>query len=351
MCTEGNKFLLIDRIESLQQLEDMLSEPTEGVIKTLARLEGDVLILGVGGKMGPSLARMVKRASDAAGVRRRIIGVDIFPSSEQESKLREVGIETIKCNLLDPDDLAKLPDALNVVFMVGMKFGTTGQEALTWAVNAFLPGMVCQKYKNSRMIVFSTGNVYGLSPVTLGGSVETAPPNPEGEYATSALGRERIFEHFSLNFGIPIAIIRLNYAVEMRYGVLVDIAQKVWSGEEIDLTMGNVNVIWQGDAIAMALQSFDYVASPPFVINITGPEILSVRRIAWDFAGLMDKLVEFSGVESPDALLSNGQLGHRLFGYPRVPVQQMIRWIADWVMLGGETLGKPTHFETRDGKF
>ncbi|MDI6827887.1 MAG: NAD-dependent epimerase/dehydratase family protein, partial [Armatimonadota bacterium] len=274
MNTTSNNFLTIDRIENIKQLEDMLSQPTEGVIGTLGKMEGDILILGVGGKMGPSLARMAKRASDAAGVRRKVIGVDIFPSPEQESKLRDVGIETIKCNLLDPDDITKLPDAPNIVFMVGMKFGTTGQEALTWAINALLPGMVCQRYKGSKFVVFSTGNVYGLTPVALGGSVETAPPNPEGEYATSALGRERIFEHFSLNFGIPTAIIRLNYAVEMRYGVLVDIAEKVWSGEEIDLTMGNVNVIWQGDAIAMALQAFDYVASPPFVVNVTGASLL-----------------------------------------------------------------------------
>jgi len=342
---------MLERIENVSQLEDLLSEPTAGVIETLRRLEGDVIILGVGGKMGPSLARMAKRASDQAGVTRRIIGVDLFPSSEQEVKLKSFGIETIKCNLLDADEMKRLPDAPNVVFMVGMKFGSTGQESLTWALNAFLPGVVCERYRSSRIVVFSTGNIYGLTPVQLGGSIETDAPNPEGEYATSALGRERIFEHFSRTFGTPTSIIRLNYAVEMRYGVLVDIAQKVMNGEPVDLTMGCVNIIWQGDAVAMALCSFDYATSPPFIVNVTGPEMLSVRRVAEQFGEMIGKPVKFSGVEAPDALLSNSQLAHRLFGYPRVTVQQMMLWIGDWVMHGGEILGKPTHFETRDGKF
>ncbi|HET6453930.1 MAG TPA: NAD-dependent epimerase/dehydratase family protein, partial [Armatimonadota bacterium] len=256
-------------IKSIEQLEDMLSEPSEGVVHTLGRLEGDIIILGVGGKMGPSLARMARRAAPD----KKVIGVDLFPSPMDRGRpgdqgLPGFGIETIKCNLLDPEQLAGLPDAPNVIFMVGMKFGSTGQEALTWAMNAFLPGMVAQKYSKSKILAFSTGNIYGLTPIALGGPLENDPPNPTGEYATSALGRERIFEHFSRTLGIPIAIIRLNYANELRYGVLVDVAQKVWAGETIDLTMGNANVIWQGDAISMTLQAFDHVASPPFVVNI-----------------------------------------------------------------------------------
>ncbi len=256
-------------IRNVDQLEEMLSEPTQGVIDALGRIDGDILILGVGGKMGPTLARMAKRAVGD----RRVIGVDIFPNAEMQSRIESFGIETIKCNLLDPDQLNGLPDAKNVVFMVGMKFGSTGQEALTWAMNAFLPGMVALKYRNSRIVVFSTGNIYGLAPVLRGGSVETDTLNPIGDYATSALGRERIFEHFSRTYGIPTTIIRLNYAIDMRYGVLFDIAQKVLAGETIDVTMGNANVIWQGDANAMILQSFSVAATPPFVAERRRPRV------------------------------------------------------------------------------
>jgi len=340
-----------DRIRDIEQLEDMLSRPSVGVIETLGRLDGDIIVLGAGGKVGPSLARMAKRASDAAGVSRRIIGVDVFPSGDQKSKLQTAGVETMKADLLDPDQLQGLPDAANVVFMVGMKFGSTGQESLTWAMNAVLPGMVAQRYRKSRIVAFSTGNVYGLTPVTLGGSVETDPTDPVGEYAMSALGRERVLEHFSRTLDIPMALMRLNYAVEMRYGVLVDVARKVFAGETIDVTMGNANVIWQGDAVAMTLRAFDCVSSPPFVLNVAGPETVSIRRAAEQFSKLMDKPVTFSGVESPDALLSNGRLGHTLFGYPEVGLEQMMVWVADWVMRGGESLGKPTHFESRDGRF
>lgn len=340
-----------DTIRSVEQLDDTLSEPSQAVIETLSRLDGDIVVLGAGGKMGPSLARMAKRASDAASVPRRVFGVDLFPAGDQESLLQSVGIETIRCDLLDPDQLRKLPDARNVVFMVGMKFGATGQEALTWALNVYLPGMVAQKYRNSRIVAFSTGNIYGLTPVTNGGSVETDSPNPQGEYAMSCLGRERIFEHFSHSLGTPMALIRLNYAIELRYGVLVDLAQRVHAGEPVDLTMGHVNVIWQGDAVAMILRAFDHASSPPLVANVAGPEVLSVRRLAEQFGSIMGKPVTFTGAESPDALLSDGQLGYTLFGRPQVSVQRMIRWIADWVMRGGESLGKPTHFEVRNGKF
>lgn len=342
----------MDEIKSIEQLEEMISEPTFGVVDSLAEIKGDILILGVGGKMGPSLARMAKRASDDAGVKRRVTGVDVFPSgNNQEAALRASGVETIKCDLLDPDQLASLPDAENVVFMVGMKFGSTGNEALTWALNSFLPGTVCRKYRSSRIVAFSSGNIYGLSPVALGGSVETDPLDPQGEYATSVLGRERIFEHFSNTQGTPVTLFRLNYSNEMRYGVLVDVANKVWAGEPVDVTMGNANVIWQADANAMALGSLGCAASPAFAVNCAGPELVSIRRVAMQFAELMGKEITITGCEAPDGILSNGQLGHKLFGYPRVGVRQMVEWIAAWVMRGGESLGKPTHFEARDGKF
>ena len=337
-------------VATVEQLEDLLSEPTPGVLRTLGRLEGDLLILGVNGKMGPTLARMARRASDAAGVRRRIIGVSRL-GGDAEARLRAHGVEPIRCDLLDPAQLAGLPDAPNVIYLVGMKFGTTGQEARTWAVNSFLPGLVSQRYRRSRIVAFSTGNVYGLTPVVRGGSLESDALDPLGDYAMSAVGRERIFEHFSRTLGIPMALLRLNYAVELRYGVLVDIARCVWSGTPIDLSMGNFNAIWQADANAMALQAFDQLVSPPRVLNIAGPELLSVRRLADQFGELFGKSVTFRGTEAPDALLSNGQLGHRLFGYPRVSVQQMVEWIADWVRRGGASLDKPTHFEVRDGNF
>lgn len=338
-------------IRDENHLEDLLSEPSPGVIETLARHEGDIVVLGVAGKMGPSLARMARRASEAAGVKRRIIGVARFSSSGAREQLQAWGIDTLRCDLLSPDQVERLPDAPLVVSMVGMKFGSTGQEALTWAMNSYLPAVICTKYSKSRMVAFSTGNVYGLCPLRLGGSLEGEPLNPLGEYAQSCLGRERIYEHFSRSLQIPMAILRLNYATEMRYGVPVDIARKVWSDEPIDLSMGNFNAIWQADANGMALQAFDQLTTPPHLLNIAGPELLSVRRVAEEFGRLFGKPVTFLGAEASDALISNAQLSHRLFGYPRVSVQQMLHWIADWVSRGGASLGKPTHFEVRDGKY
>jgi nucleoside-diphosphate-sugar epimerase len=342
---------LPDRIESVEQLEDLLSEPTPGVVETMARLDGDLIVLGIGGKMGPTLASMARRATEMAGIRRRIIGVSRFSAGDLESKLQREGIETIRCDLLDRAALDRLPNAPNVVFMSGMKFGATGQEALTWAMNCTVPADVARRFHRSRIVAFSTGNVYGLSPVTLGGSVETDPLRPTGEYAQSCVGRERVLEHQSRTLGVSMAILRLNYAVELRYGVLVDIAQRVQSGETIGLAMGNFNAIWQADANAMTLQSFDHVASPPFVVNLAGPETLSVRCVAENFASIFNTTPTFSSHESPDALLSNGQLGLSLFGYPRVGVQKMMHWISEWLMKGGATYGKPTHFENREGRF
>lgn len=338
-------------IDDLEQLEDLLSQPSAAAVAAMGRLQGDLILLGVGGKMGPTLARMAMRASQAAGVRRRIIGAARFSSPGLESQLQQHGLETIRCDLLDPAQLQSLPEVPNVIYMAGMKFGTSGQSALTWAMNSFLPGLVCQKFRRSRIVAFSTGNVYNLSPVTRGGSLETDPCDPVGEYAISAMGRERIFEHFSRTLGIPVAILRLNYATEMRYGVLLDLAMQVQAGQAIDLAMGNFNAIWQADANAMTLAALAHVASPPFVLNIAGPEILSVRRVCQQLGQLLGKTVNFKGQEAADALLSNGQLGHRLFGYPRVGPLQMIHWLADWVGRGGATLGKPTHFEVRDGVF
>ena len=345
------RYAAADRIEDVEHLEDLLSEPTDAAVEAMARLDGDLILLGVAGKMGPTLARMARRATDRAGGRRRIIGAARFSDLHHESRLQAHGVETIRCDLLDPDQLARLPDVPNVLFLAGMKFGSTGQEALTWAMNCWLPGVVCQKYRRARIVAFSTGNVYGLAPVAHGGSDESDVPAPLGDYAMSCLGRERIFEHFSRTLSIPMALLRLNYATEMRYGVLVDLARDVLEGRPIDLKMGHLNAIWQADANAMALAAFDHVSSPPIVLNVAGPELLSVRRVAEQFGRLLGRPVMFQGAESPDALLSNGQRGHRLFGYPRVSAGRMVHWIADWVGRGGPTLGKPTHFTVRDGKF
>lgn len=341
----------LNSIRDVDHLEDLLSQPSEGTVRVLSELPGDILILGVGGKMGPTLARMARRASDLAGTKRRIIGVSRFSSTKLEEPLNSFGVETIRCDILDRAALQKLPDAPNVVYMAGMKFGSTGQESMTWAMNSFLPGIVCEKYSNSRIAAFSTGNVYGLSSVDKKGSREEDALNPVGEYAMSCLGRERMFEHFSRANGTKVSIIRLNYATEMRYGVLVDVAQKVFSGRAIPLSMGYLNAIWQGDANNMSLQTLAHAASPPFVINIAGPQVLSVRRVAEEFSTIFGKPVQFEGTEAPDALLSDAKKSHELFGAPSVPESQMISWIADWVRRGGESLAKPTHFENRAGRF
>ncbi len=338
-------------IKDVAELEELLSEPSEAVVRTLSELDGDILVLGVGGKMGPTLSRMAKRASETSGVHRRVIGVSRFSSPGLEARLQSWGIDTVSCDLLDRGSLARLPDAHNIVYMAGMKFGSTGQESLTWAMNSFLPGLICERYPSSRISAFSTGNVYGLSPIARGGSREEDEPVPVGEYAMSCLGRERIFEHFSRVNHTKVSILRLNYATELRYGVLVDIARRVQANEPVPLSMGYLNAIWQGDASAMSLQALSRASEPPFVINITGRELLSVRQVAEEFGQRLHKSVRFTGKESEDALLSNPQRAYEIFGSPRVGVEQMMTWIADWTRRRGETLDKPTHFEERAGRF
>jgi nucleoside-diphosphate-sugar epimerase len=332
------------------ELEDALSEPSPEAIDAVAALSGDFLLLGVAGKMGPSLARMVRRALDAAGKKARVIGAARFSSGGEED-LHAHGVETIRCDLLNPDELSRLPDVPNVIYMTGMKFGSTGNESLTWAMNAYLPGMVCEKYRRSKIVSFSTGNVYGLSPVSSGGSREGDAVSPVGEYAMSCLGRERMFEHFSRSLNIPLAIIRLNYACDLRYGVLVDVATKVWREEPVDLSMGYFNTIWQGDANAMTLAAFRHVASPPWVVNLTGSELLSVRDVCERLGQRWNKPVQFTGKEANSALLADSQRCFANLGKPRITADQLIDWVAAWIERGGRQLGKPTHFESRDGKF
>lgn len=342
---------LPETIDGEEQLDDLLTEPSDDVVQALADQPGDVLILGVGGKMGPTLAQLARRAIERGRLNERVIGVSRFSDPLVERRLREAGIETISRDLLDDGALDDLPDAPNVIFMAGRKFGSTGAESLTWGMNTYLPGQVARRYRSARLVVFSTGNVYPLVPVISGGATEDHPVGPIGEYAQSCLGRERIFEHFSERYGTPVTIVRLNYAIDLRYGILLDVAQRVWANEPIDLTMGNVNVIWQGDANRAVLRSFGVCSSPPTVLNLTGPETVSIRYVAERFGRLLGRTPLLVGEEAPTALLSNATRAHGLFGYPRVTLEQMIRWVAHWVATGGRALGKPTHFEIRDGRF
>lgn len=342
---------LPNTIDHLTDLEELLSRPTPGAVESMKRLKGDLIILGAGGKMGPTLARMAKRASDQAGIARRIIGVSRFSEPGLQDRLDSDGVETIVCDLLDRQAIKDLPDCSNVLYMTGRKFGSTGNEGLTWAMNVFLPGLVAERYRKSRFVAFSTGNVYPFTPPESGGPTESDPTGPVGEYAQSCLGRERMFEYFSWKNGTPVTILRLNYAVEMRYGIVLDIARKVYSGIPIPLAMGYVNVIWQGDANAQTLQTFDHCASPVKVLNITGPETLSIRTLAETFGRRFGKEPVFEGSESDTALLNNAGQAAQLFGSPTVSIDRVIEWVAHWIEIDGPTLDKPTHYEQRNGKF
>lgn len=336
---------------SEEQLEEVLSRPSQRLVKMMKELDGDFIFLGVAGKMGVSMARMAKHACVEAQVQKRIIGVSRFSSTEQQLFLENSGIETIKGDLLDLNFIKSLPEVKNVFYLAGMKFGTEENEPFTWAMNSFLPGLVVEKFKNSRIIAFSTGCVYPLVKVTSGGSIESDTPEPIGEYSQSCLGRERLFEYGSIKNNTSIALIRLNYSVEMRYGVLVDIATKVHKNEIIDLTMGYANVIWQGDANDMILRSIRYCTSPANHINISGSELISIANVAKQFAKLMGKEVKLTGNESESALLVNISKSHKLLGKPIVSLDQVIKWTANWVGNNNRLLGKATHFEVRDGKY
>ena len=339
-------------IKNIEELEEHLSRPTEADAAAMSALNGDLLILGAGGKMGPSLSRLARRAADLAGARLRIVAVARFTNASLPAQLAVQGIETISCDLLEAGALSRLPEIPNVVFMAARKFETSGAEHLTWAMNTFLPGLVAERYRNSRIVAFSTGNVYPLRSVSEGGAVESAPVGPVGEYAQSALGRERMFENGSHRWGTRVAILRLNYAVELRYGVLVDIARAVFEHRPISLTMPYVNVIWQRDANSWCLRSFAYCQSPPLVLNITGPETLSVREVAMEFGQHFGiEPIFLPEPEGSTSLLNNAAKAGTLFGQPTATPTEMIRWIADWIRQGGVMLNKPTHFQTRDGKF
>lgn len=337
--------------DSIESLEEWLSRPTPGVLDALAQVDGDILVLGAGGKMGPTLARMARRACDALGGKRTVTAVSRFSDATVRRRLERAGVATIAADLLDQRAITRLPDAENIVYMAGFKFGASAAPAKTWAMNCWLPGLVCQRFPSSRIVAFSSGNVYGPVRLDGGGSREEDEPHPVGEYAMTCLGRERMFQYFSETQKTPVVLLRLNYATELRYGVLVDIARQVMAEEPVDVRTPMVNVIWLADANAIALASLMRAASPSAIINVAGHEMLSVRDVARQFGARFRKTVRLIGSEQPVALLNNGRRGLELLGTQPQSADQMIAWTAEWLANGGATLDKPTHFEVTDGKF
>lgn len=338
-------------MKNLTELEERLTRPSERLIDDIRQIDGDILVLGIGGKMGPSLAKLALRAIKEAKIDKKVIGVSRFSDARKREQLESAGMETIAGDLLDEAFLKSLPQAQNVIFMAGQKFGTAGNQAYTWAMNTYLPGRVAATFKNSRIVAFSTGNVYPFTPTGSQGASEKTQPNPVGEYAQSCLGRERLFEHFSITNQTPVLIYRLNYALDLRYGVLNDIARKVWNEEEIDLRMGHVNIIWQGDANEYAIRSLLHTESPARLLNITGPDVLAVKDLAESFGRLLGKTPRLINDPMPTALLNDARLSYELMGPPLVSAAEMIAWTADWIRSDGEEINKPTHFEARDGVF
>ena len=338
-------------VENEEQLEELLSRPSDADVAFMAGLAGDVVVLGAGGKMGPSLARRLRRATDAAGRPRRVAAVSRFSSADVARGLADDGVDALSCDLLDPSCVDRLPLFENVLFLAGMKFGASERPDLTWALNTIVPGNVARRYAGSRIVVFSTGNVYPLVPPATGGCAEGDATAPVGEYAQSCLGRERVFEHYSREHGTPLLLFRLFYAVDLRYGVLVDVARKVWAGDEVDLTVGHVNVIWQGDASSYALRSLSLATTPPRALNVTGGEVVAVRDVAERFGRHFGRAPRFTGTEGPVALLGDASLCRSLLGDPTVSLDLLVEWVGRWVETGGRLLGKPTQYERSDGRF
>jgi nucleoside-diphosphate-sugar epimerase len=338
---------LPETIPDIAALDELLCQPSQALVDDLARVDGDLMILGAAGKMGPTLAGLAKAALPG----RRIIAVARFSEEGVEPWLKARGIETIHCDLLDETAIARLPRVPNVIFMAGRKFGAEGNLSLTWAMNAHVPALVAQAFRSSRIVAFSTGCVYPFVPVDGKGADESTPPNPPGEYAQSCVGRERMFEYFSRTFKTPGRLFRLNYAIDMRYGVLHDIATKVRDGTPIDISLGHVNFIWQGDASSQALRCLAHCETPTSPINVSGREILAVRDLAETIGELLGRKPIITGQEQPTAWLTDTSQAARLFGPPIVDTEQLIKWTADWVGRAMPSLGKPTKYEVRDGRY
>ena len=329
------------------ELEGILSEPAEATKKIVAGLSGDIVVLGAGGKMGPTLAMMLKKASGS----KRIYAVSRFSDKAVRSRIEQAQVETIEADLLDESHYRKLPDVENVFYLAGMKFGSTGNQPLTWALNSFVPALIARHYKDTRIVAYSTGNVYPLVETTGDGATEQTMPEPVGEYAQSCLGRERMFEYFSQLYNTPVTLVRLNYANEPRYGIIVDLTSKILNDEPIDLTMGAVNLIWQRDANDYIIRAISLAKSPPAVLNVTGPDTIPIRRLAEQIGRTLGREPKFVSREAPSALLSDASYCLSTFGPPKTTLEQMVAMIARWVTAGKKTLNKPTKYDIRDGKF
>lgn len=347
----SNENVVPQTVSSEEQLERLLAEPYPEDVEFARQLDGDIIVLGAGGKMGPTLIRRILLANEEADADTTVYAVSRYSDSELEEKIQSWGAETIRADLLEEGALESLPDCENVIYLVGMKFGSTGQEPLTWAINSYLPGRVASRYNDSRITALSTGNVYPPVPVDSGGPVETDETGPVGEYAQSCLGRERVFQHFSKANETLTCLLRLNYAVELRYGVLLDLAKRVYAEDPVPLEMGYVNVIWQGDANSVCFRSLQLADSPADTLNVTGPNVLSVRNLAERFADKFGCDVTFEGEEKETALLNDASRCHEIFEEPRVSIDEVVELVASWVEQDGITWGKPTKFHVRDGEF
>ena len=330
-----------------EELEEFMSRPSRALIDDLASLDGDIMILGASGKMGPTLARLAKRAAPE----KTVIGVARFSETGIRDRLDSWSVETIKADLMDREALGDLPKSKNIIFMAGRKFGSSGSEDLTWAMNVYCPALVAEAFRDQRIVAFSTACVYPFVPVASGGATEDLAPNPPGEYAQSCVGRERMFQYFSGQYGTPGRLIRLSYAIDMRYGVLFDVADAVRSGEPIDVTMGHANVIWQGTANEQVLRSLRHCTAPTSPLNVSGSRTISIRWLAEQFGDRLGKSPQIIGEEAETAWLINTEQSQALFGESLVPMDKVIDWVADWVARGQVNLGKPTHFEARDGAY
>ncbi len=342
---------LPERIETEEQLDDLLTRPSPGLVALAGGLRGTVAMIGAGGKMGSTFAVRLSRAIREAGADARVTAVSRFSDSSRQVELERRGIATVAADVMEGAQVDALPDADYVVYLVGRKFGTTGDEAETWATNTLPPVHVCRRYAGRPTVALSTGSVYDLSPLETGGAAESDATEPRGEYANAAVARERLFQWASRRFSTPVCLVRLFYANDLRYGVIRDVAESVFEGRAIDLSMGCVNVIWQGDAVDQSLRALEHAGIPARPMVVAGPEMVSVRFLAARLAGLLDREPVFANESAPDALLGNASLAAGLFGYPEVPLDRMIRWTAHWVSSGGRGFGKPTNWEVRDGRY
>lgn len=338
-------------MKNIIELDEFMCRPSPALIDDISKIKGDIMVLGAGGKMGPTLCKLAANAIKEAGISKKIYAASRFTDAAHAHDLTSNGIEVFRTDLLDEDKLGRLPHIPNIIYMAGRKFGTSDDQSLTWVMNSYLPGRIADKFRHSNIVVFSTGNVYPFVDIDSGGSREDSPTGPVGVYANTCLGRENVFRYFSKKYGTPVLLFRLNYAIDLRYGVLLEIARAVYSGKPLDITTGYFNVIWQGYANEVAIRSLLHCDSPPRILNVTGMETVSARETAQKFAKLFDKEVKFKGKEQQTALLSNASYCNHLFGEPSVSLDEMIEMTAQWVIDGGETLDKPTHFQEREGKF